>query len=88
MKDSAFEIDSIFLKKTSRIEAVSTIIGLSLLVYNYVEAYLRESLSLGPTHLQTLRLLGPEFEQVYLVKTEKPDETKTSTPMSPNTEGS
>lgn len=45
IKDRAFEVDSIFLKKPSRIEALMTIMCLCLMVYGYAQYQLRKILS-------------------------------------------
>jgi transposase len=44
IKDDAFEIDSIFLKKPGRISALMMIMTLCLMVYSYAQYYLREQL--------------------------------------------
>jgi len=44
IKDNTFEVDSIFLKKASRISALMMIMTLCLMVYGFAEYFLREQL--------------------------------------------
>ncbi len=44
MKDPWFMIDSFYVKKRSRIEALMMIMTLSLMVYNYAQYHLRKKL--------------------------------------------
>jgi transposase len=45
IKDDAFEVDSIFLKKPSRISALMVIMTLCLMVYSYAQYFLRQELT-------------------------------------------
>jgi transposase len=45
IKDDTFEVDSIFLKKPSRISALMMVMTLCLMVYAYAQMYLRQQLS-------------------------------------------
>ena len=53
IKDDAFEIDSIFLKKPGRISALMMLMTLCLMVYGFAQYYLREQLK---KHADTLPL--------------------------------
>ena len=44
IKDDAFEVDSIFLKKPGRISALLMIMTLCLMVYSYAQYFLRQQL--------------------------------------------
>lgn len=76
-KDPMFFADSVFLKSPKRIEALSFIMGLSLLVYAIGQRYLRQALAqaqatvpnqLGqPTARPTLRWIFQCFQAVHLL---------------------
>ena len=51
IKDNAFEVDSIFLKKPGRISALMMIMTLCLMVYGFAQYFLREQLK---KHVDTL----------------------------------
>ena len=51
IKDNAFEVDSIFLKKAGRISALMMVMTLCLMVYGFAQYYLREQLK---KHADTL----------------------------------
>lgn len=44
LKDKAFSVSDIFIKKDNRIEALTAIMGLTLMVYNYTEFHIRKRL--------------------------------------------
>lgn len=77
LKDPLFLTDSIFLKSPERIEALSMIMGLCLLVYTLGQRQLRKSLlaqnqkiknQLGkPTHRPTLRWIFQCFQGIHLL---------------------
>jgi transposase len=53
IKDDAFEVDSIFLKKPVRIEALMMIMVLCLLVYGYMQFFIREELKRSAQTVQS-----------------------------------
>lgn len=77
IKDPLFFADSIFLKSPDRIETMSMIMGLCLLVYNLAQRQLRKALSssnssinnqLGkPTDKPTMRWIFQLFQSIHLV---------------------
>ena len=68
IKDDAFELDSIFLKKPERINALMMVMTLCLMVYSFAQYFLRQSLVANndTVPLQTGRLSNqPSMKWVY-----------------------
>jgi len=86
LKDPLFFASSLFLKKPSRIVALTMIMCLSLLVYSIGERKLRKSLQehgktirnqIGkPTQRPTLRWIFQLFEDVHMIKIEEQNKTR------------
>lgn len=78
LKDPWFMLDSFYLKKRSRIEALMMVMTLSLLIYNYAEYRIRQTLKARqetvpnqknkPTETPTMRWIFQLMQGVALVK--------------------
>jgi transposase len=81
LKNPLFFVSSMFIKKPSRIDALSLIMTLSLLVYSIAERRMRASMEKAnkttpnqiniPTATTTLRWVFQCFEGINLVQTEE-----------------
>jgi transposase len=81
LKNPLFFVSSMFIKKPSRIDALSLIMTLSLLVYSIAERRMRASMEKAnkttpnqiniPTATTTLRWVFQCFEEINLVQTEE-----------------
>lgn len=68
IKDDAFEVDSIFLKKPERISALMVVMTLCLMVYGYAQFFLRQQLLVNNDTIesQTGKLTNkPSMQWVY-----------------------
>ena len=80
MKDDSFHLSSVYLKNPGRISALTMIMVLCLLVYNYAQYHLRRSLaqsgdtlpnqSKKPTSIPTMRYVFQLFDNVQLLRKE------------------
>ena len=83
IKDDAFEVDSIFLKKPGRISALLMVMTLCLMVYGFAQYFLREQLkkeadtlpsqSGKPTNQPTMKWIYRLFHGVHVLKINSAD---------------
>ena len=86
IKDDTFELDSIFLKKPERIDALMAVMTITLMVYNLSQHHLRESLKKTnesllnqlkkPTQKPTIKWIFKKFEGVQVLYVNLGDKTK------------